>query len=128
MAPFRECIPAALAQTSLVLSIELRQVRAGRAYARGEGLPPFVEARMLDAHREHGLLNVLQPRFPEELGEVASSSAGQLGLVVDLRVELTGRLPEPSQRSLAACVIPYTRCDNAARSGHAGHLGESSDR
>ena len=59
---------------------------------------------------------------------MASSSAGQFGLVVDLRVELTGRLPEASQRPLATCVIPHTRCDNAARSGHAGHFAESFDR
>ena len=60
---------------------------------------------------------------------MASSRAGQFGLVLDLRIELPGRPPRiglapPHRRR----VVPYTRCDNAARSGHPGHLAEPFDR
>ena len=83
---------------------------------------------MLEAHGEGGCPNLTQPGGLEQLGQVASAGAGEVGLIVDIRVERTGSAPEEAERSIDPAVIPHARDDDTASPGHAGHLGQPRDR
>ena len=82
-----------LAQAGPLLLVELRQVGADGSHPKVERLPPFVERGVIDIHREHGLLDLLEPGFPEELGEMAFARAGQSGLVARPPDRAPGRPP-----------------------------------
>lgn len=114
-----ELFATEFAQLRLPLRIEARSVGAGRADTKREGLPPVFEARMLDAHRKSGALDLAQPRCLEQLGQMALASAGEGRFVFDLGVELSGCLPEGTERSLTASVIPHACGDDAILVSHA---------
>src|SRR5205807_10063990 len=82
---------------------------------------------MLDVDRERGLLDLIDARRSEELSEVALSRPRQPRLVRYARIECPCRIPEQTQRALAAGVIPDTRGDRATRAGDPGHLAKPRD-
>src|SRR5688500_12817535 len=55
-------------------------VCAGGADAKGERLPPLVEAGMLHVDGDRGLLDLAEPGRLEELRQVAPTRAGHVGL------------------------------------------------
>ena len=67
----RQLLAAALPQLGLPLRVEPGRVGAGGPDAERERLPPVLEGRVLDAHRERGLLDLAQPGRLEQLGQVA---------------------------------------------------------
>ncbi len=79
-------------------------------------------------YRECGRLDLAQPGGLEQLGQVALAGAGEVGLIVDVGVELTRGVPEEPEGALAPTVIPDARRDDTIPPGHAGHLGQPRDR
>ena len=80
------------------LVVEARDVRAGGPDAERVRLPPVLECRMLDAHGEGDLLDLVQSSSLEELGEVACVRSGQLRFVLDVGIELARGLPVDAER------------------------------
>jgi hypothetical protein len=74
--------------------IEPGDITSGRADAERERLPPFIEARMLDADRVSGLLDLLHSGRYEQLRKMAFANACEVGLVDDIGVELARCIPE----------------------------------
>ena len=68
------------------------------------------------------------PACLEQLCQVALACAGELGFVVDIRVELARGVPEETQRPLATGVIPHARRYHAAGACNARHLPQPCDR
>ena len=123
----RQLLAAPFAQLRLPLRVETGCVAARRPDAERVRLPPVLEARMLDADRKRGLLDVVQPRCPEELGELSLARARKLRLVLGVRIELARRLPERAERTLSTAVVPDARRHDTALARHASHLPKARD-
>jgi hypothetical protein len=108
--------------------VEAGHMRAGRADAEHERLPPLLERRMLDADRERSLFDVAQSGSAEQLTEMTLSRSCQAGLVGHGWIEATCRLPEHAQRSTSTVVVPDTRHDDPAPACDAAHLTQAGDR
>jgi len=111
-----------------VRRIEPRHVAAGRADADRERLPPRFEGRLLDLDEQRALFDFVQAGLIEQHGEPAPAGAGKRRFVLDVVVELPRRVPEQTQRPLAAGVIPDTSGNDSARSRHARHLAQPEHR
>jgi hypothetical protein len=83
---------------------------------------------MLDVNGKNALLDSVQPGSSEELREVALTGTRELRLILGVAIELKRRLPKHAERSLAAGVIPNTRCHDAVPARHTRHLAKASDR
>src|SRR6266545_4648045 len=101
-----ECGATTFAQLRSVLRVEPGHVYAGRADAESERLPPFLEARMPDAHRQRRFLDLAQPCGLEQLRQVSLTGTHQPRFVFDLGIELARGIPQRAERSLPAGVIP----------------------
>lgn len=108
--------------------VKVPDVRASGADAKQKGIPPVLEARMFDLNGERGLGDVVCSGRSEQLLEVALRSAGQLRLVLDLRIELVRCFPEDPQRSLPTSMVPHTGSHGSPRPGDSQHLSEPRDR
>jgi hypothetical protein len=99
----------------------------GRTDARGEWCPPVLEAFVLDADFQDCLFNLVKARGGEQSREVSPPRADEPGFVADVRVLLPRSLPEGSERTMAAALVPDAGGHDAARTGHARHLAHSGD-
>ena len=124
----REHHPAAFTERFSSLRVETGHVGTGRADAERERTPPLVEARVLDADRQCGLFDLVQPRGSEEFAEMALACTREPGLVGDRPIERSSRLPEEAEWSSAAGVIPHACRDHPALAHHASHLPHSRKR
>ena len=109
-------------------ALEPGRIAAGGADAEGERLPPLLEARMRQADRESGLLDVVQPGCLEQLGQLTPARACQVGFALEVGVELARRSPERADRPPAAGMIPDAGRDDPLPPRHAGHLAQARDR
>src|SRR6266511_5868143 len=75
---------AAFAQLRLALRVQPGHVYTGRADAESERLPPFLETRMPDAHRQRRFLDLAKPCGLEQLRQVSSTGAHQPRSVFNL--------------------------------------------
>src|SRR5437764_8468238 len=110
----RQQFTAPFAKPRLCGFVESRGVGARGTDTERERLPPLLERRVLDGDREDRVLDPAQPGRPEELRQTALRSAGQILLALDLRLQLTGRLPEDAERPLTAAVVPDTASADTA--------------
>ena len=72
-------------------------------------------------------LDPVQPGGSHGPPQVAFPGTRQLGLVLDLGIEVVRGLPEQAERSPVAGVIPHAGRDHAAVARHARHLAEPGD-
>ena len=101
----------------------------GGPHAEREGLPPLLEALVLEARgqgrsirrREGSAASISSARWPSRV-------PAKPRFIIDLRVELAGRLPEHPERAHAAAVIPHAGGDDTTRPGHARHLRQPGHR
>lgn len=82
---------------------------------------------MLDVDRKRTLLDLAQPRCLQQLRKVSLAGAGKLRLILDVRVEVTHRIPERAERPLAVGVIPNACGDDTMLARYARHLAKSHD-
>src|SRR5438034_10492813 len=80
----RQFLATAFPQLGLPRGIESSDIASGRPDAERERLPPFFEARMLDADRVNRLLDLLQSGGLEQLRKMALANACEVGLVHEL--------------------------------------------
>ena len=118
-------LPTKLSQFRLMLAAETDDVGSGRPYPERERLPPFVEAGVLDCHRESVILDLGQTHLPEEIDQVSFAGSGQFGFIGDVWIELSGRLPEDVERTFIAGMVPDTGSHRPARTCHPLHLAEA---
>lgn len=123
-----EAFAAQLPQPCPSVWVEAGGVAAGGPDAERERLPPLLECRMLDAHREEHGFDLAQACRLEQLLQVPLSRARKIGFVLNLGVENARRFPERAERPPAAGMIPDAGSDKALRAGHARHLRQPGDR
>src|SRR3954452_1790218 len=100
-----------------------REVRAGRTDREAERAPEVVEAGVVRARDEDRLLDALEPRAPEPLGDVTVLDPRPHLLPDGAGVHGPHRGPERAQhRHAAARDVPHAERDRAARPGHPRHL------
>src|ERR1700733_11470771 len=112
-----ECGPAVRGQG--------RHIGPSRADAQREGLPPLIEARVMDPDGQRGDLYPAEPGLGEETGQMTFAGPGSAGLIVSLRIQLANCGPERGQRAAGARVIPYARADHSAGPGDPGHFPQA---
>lgn len=84
-----------ITQLHPALVVELSQIPAGRPNSELDRVPPVLEGRVLDRHREGHLLNLAQARGAKEFGEMSLPGAGEIGLVSNSGIQTARSLPEP---------------------------------
>ena len=107
--------------------VECCDVAAGGAYPEGEGLPPRFEGRVLDGDRERGFLNRAESSFSEEFGEMTFARSGEVRLSFAVAIELACGVPEESEWSFAAVMIPDAGSHDSFLARHPGHLAQTRD-
>ena len=124
-----EQLAAALAQPVAGVLVEAGGVRARRADAERERLPPLLEARGPE-RRPRARRPRRRPGRPRAAAsrERAFSRAGEAGLVAHVGIELARRAPEGRERAALARVVPDAGRDHAAGLGDARHLAQPGDR
>ncbi len=83
---------------------------------------------MLDSGIEARLADVVEASRLEQLLQVTSAGAGELGLVGGRRIELADGVPERPEGTFATGVVPDTGNDHAALAGDPCHLAQAGDR
>ena len=119
-----QLVSGPFAKLDLLLGVQLLEVSAGRPHAQCEGIPPFLEGRVVDVNRQHRLLDLTQSRFVEELRELTFARPGKVAFAFLVRVELAHGLPEGRKRRLMSSVIQDARRDHATCAGDSTHLGQ----
>src|SRR6185295_13643419 len=104
--------------------VEAHRVSPGRPDAECEGIPPFLERRVVDVNRQHRLLDLTQSRFVEELRELTLSRSGKGAFAFLVRVELAHGPPERRKRRLPSSVIPDACRDHATRACNPSHFAQ----
>ena len=123
----RQHLAAAFAQPGSARRTQTSDVAAGKTDAEGERLPPIIEARMFDLHRQSGLLNFVQPGCSEQLSKVPFARTREPRLILDTGIELPRSLPKEAERPLTAGVIPDARRHDATVARDPRHLAKSLD-
>ena len=129
MAPRAPCRRHSSRSSARRSSSRLDQVGAGRPDAAGERLPPGVEASdARDSRRASSSRSARSPAASNSSARWPSRVPGQVGLVVDVRVERPRRVPEEPEGSLARRRDPRRTRRRHHPAGSRGHLGQPRDR
>jgi hypothetical protein len=77
---------------------------------------------MFDVDRERGLLDRVQSNFCQELRKLTLTRSGEMRLSLAVAIQLARRVPEESEWSFAAVMIPDAGSHDSSLAGHPGHL------
>src|SRR5262249_12512517 len=119
---------ATFAQLRPLPDLETRHERANRPDPERERIPPLVEVMELDARDERRLLDRVQAGCAEPLAPMAPARSREARLVLDVRLELAGGLPERAQRPRSSRVVPDARRHDASGPRDTAHLTDPGDR
>src|SRR5438093_2766113 len=115
---------APFTQVSFLIRGQRQVDSTSRPDAMAEGLPPLIEARVLDARHEDRVLDMTQTGPLEELDKMTSAGASQRGLVPRREAEVASRPPERGHRRPLAGVIPDGCHDGTLASRDSRHLAQ----
>ena len=82
---------------------------------------------MRDSDRERGVIDRGQPRFSEKLRQVTITGSGQLALALDVGIELANGIPENTEWSPTAVVIPHAGSHDPTGARHPAHLPQATE-
>ncbi len=90
-------------------------------------MPPLLETRMHDRHRQHRSRRIYHPRRFEKRDKLPLLGAGKIRLIGRIGVGLANRPRKHRQWAEHPGVVPDIRANRSARVGYTRHFGESGD-